>query len=195
MRQVKDSPDIDTQRPVSRQVETDVYGHYGWTPYWSTGFYTGGGYLAGALMGSTMAAAPPRGARQHAEHSTTPQHDDDNPHPRSAKVVTGYHIHASDGVIGHIEELLMEEEDWTIRYLVVDTKNWWPGKKVLIPPNLVRKIDWLSKQVSLAVDRRMVKESPEYDPAMTIGRPYEHTLLAHYGIGGAAYRADVPPVI
>lgn len=189
MQQIKDSPDIDTQRPVSRQMETDVYGYYGWTPYWSSGFYMGA-----ALMGSPMPAAPPQSSFEDAEGSAIPEHNDDDPHLRSAKAVTGYHIHASDGAIGHIEELLTEEEDWTIRYLVVDTKNWWPGKKVLILPNLVRKIDWLSQQASLAVDRQTIKDSPEYDPTMTIGRPYEHSLLAHYGIGGTPYRTTVPPM-
>ena len=61
---------------------------------------------------------------------------DDDPHLRSIEAVTGYHIHASDGEIGHVEDFLVEDADWSIHYLVVDTKNWWPGKKVLISPRL-----------------------------------------------------------
>src|SRR5271170_2222937 len=50
MQQVKDSPEIATDRPVSRQMETSVYDYYGWSPYWGTGFYMGGyGYMPGAM--------------------------------------------------------------------------------------------------------------------------------------------------
>ena len=36
MQQVKDSPDMSTERPVSRQIETNIYDYYGWQPYWGT---------------------------------------------------------------------------------------------------------------------------------------------------------------
>lgn len=193
MQQVKDSPDIDTQQPVSRQMETDVYGYYGWNPYWSSGFYMGGGgYMGGPLTGGTMAASPSLGARQHAEHIAATQRDDGDPHLRSAKAVTGYHIHATDGAIGHVETFLVEDADWTIRYLVIDTKNWWPGRKVLIAPRSVQEIDWLIKRVAISVDRQKVKDSPAYDPAMYVDRPYDDAFLAYYGTGRAASTKPAP---
>ena len=114
-----------------------------------------GGY---GYMGGAMAARPrprnPSGAR-----SISPKlsDDDDDPHLRSIEAVTGYHIHASDGEIGHVEDFLMDDADWSIHYLVVDTKNWWPGKKVLISPRSAREIDWTEKLVNLDVDRRRSK--------------------------------------
>ena len=169
MQQVKDSPDIDTQRPVSRQMETSVYDYYGWSPYWGTGFYMGGyGYMPGAEM-----ASPYLGSRRLDEEIADARRRDDDPHLRSIEAVTGYHIHASDGEIGHVEEFLVEDADWSIHYLVVDTKNWWPGKKVLISPHSALEIDWTDKLVNLKVDRQTVKDSPTYDPSAPADRASE----------------------
>ena len=135
--QVKDSPEIDTDRPVSRQMETSVYDYYGWSPYWGTGFYMGGyGYMPG-VDGMASPLPGSRGARER--RLPTAQRPRTMPHLRSVEAVTGYHIHASDGEIGHVEDFLVEDADWSIHYLVVDTKNWWPGKKVLISPRSARR--------------------------------------------------------
>jgi hypothetical protein len=180
--QVNHSPDIDTQRPVSRQMENDTYDYYGWSPYWNTGLYMGGfGYMgAGGYMGGAGMAAPYLGSRRR-EHDVdhTPRNDGD-PHLRSVDAVTGYHIHASDGAIGHVEDFLVEDADWSIHYLVVDTKNWWPGKKVLISPRSARKIDWVGKLVDLDVDRQSVKDSPTYDASTAVDRAYETQFHRYY---------------
>jgi hypothetical protein len=94
---------------------------------------------------------------------------------------TGYHIHASDGEIGHVEDFLVEDADWSIHYLVVDTKNWWPGKKVLISPRSTRDIDWMDRLVNLDVDRQRVKDSPAYDASTPVDRAYEKDFHKHYG--------------
>jgi sporulation protein YlmC with PRC-barrel domain len=173
MQQVKDSPEIDTDRPVSRQMETSVYDYYGWSPYWGTGFSMGGyGYVPGA-----MAAAP---VRRREEDIADARRRDDDLHLRSGEAVTGYHIHASDGEIGHVEDFLVEDADWSIHYLVVDTKNWWPGKKVLISPRSARDIDWTDRLVNLDVDRQRVKDSPAYDASTLVDRAYEKDFHKHY---------------
>jgi sporulation protein YlmC with PRC-barrel domain len=179
MQQVKDSPDIDFDRPVSRQMETNVYDYYGWSPYWGTGFYMGGyGYMGGPMMGTPYSEA----RRPDLEATTTTElRSDDDPHLRSIEAVTGYHIHATDGEIGHVEDFLVEDADWSIHYLLVDTKNWWPAKKVLISPRSAPDIDWTEKLVNLDVDRRRVKESPEYDASITIDRAYEKHFHDYYG--------------
>jgi hypothetical protein len=174
MQQVKASPDVDTDRPVSRQMETDIYGYYGWSPYWGTGFSMGGG----------MAPPPDLGFRQPEAPSADTRGRDDDPHLRSSAAVTGYHVHASDGEIGHVEDFLVEEEDWRIHYLVIDTKNWWPAKKVLISPRSVREIDWADKLVNLNVDRQRVKDSPAYDASTMVDAPYEKHFHSYYGYGG-----------
>jgi sporulation protein YlmC with PRC-barrel domain len=177
MQQVKDSPDIDTDRPVSRQVETNIYDYYGWSPYWGTGFYMGGyGYMGGPMM-----VPPSSEAIRREEKAAQAQRDRDDPHLRSIEAVTGYNIHATDGEIGHVEDFLIEEADWSIHYLVVDTKNWWPAKKVLISPRSARKIDWSSKLVNLDVSRQKVKDSPEYDASVSVDRAYEKHFHSYYG--------------
>jgi hypothetical protein len=89
--------------------------------------------------------------------------------------------HASDGEIGHVEDFLVEEADWSIHYLVVDTKNWWPRKKVLISPHSIREIDWTDNLVNISVDRQRVKDSPAYDASVTVDRASENHFHKYYG--------------
>jgi hypothetical protein len=175
MQQVKDSPDISTDRPVSRQSETHIYDFYGWSPYWGTGFYMGG-----YDMGGVMAASPALASGRYGKDIADIQRNDDDLHLRSVEAVTGYHIHASDGEIGHVEDFLLEDADWSIHYLEVDTKNWWPGKKVLISPRSARAVDWTEKLVNLDVDRQRVKDSPAYDASTTVDRAYEKDFHRYY---------------
>jgi hypothetical protein len=104
-----------------------------------------------------------------------------DPHLRSAGEVTGYYIKARDGDLGHVEDLLVEDEGWAVRYLVVDTKNWWPGKKVLVAKDWVTDVSWSEQQVSVELTSEQIKASPEYDPSGTVERDYEERLHAHYG--------------
>jgi len=189
MDEVKASPDYDTERPVSRQVETDIYDFYGWRPYWDPSLYMdgfGGGYGGGAIM-----PMPSPGSARREEDIEAAERDGGDPHLRSIDAITGYHIHATDGEIGHIKDFLVEDVDWSIHHLVVDTRNWWPGNKVLIAPRSVRDVDWQDHQVNLDVDREMVQASPAYDPAMTIDRAYERRLHSYYS-GMSAGDSDRP---
>jgi hypothetical protein len=123
--------------------------------------------MSASVLGAatTLGAAPWRRYRtpdlgRRTEDIVAAQRSDDDPHLRSIEAVTGYHIHASDGEIGHVEDFLVEDTDWSIHNLVIDTKNWWPGKKVLISPRSIREIDWMNMLVKLNVDREKVKDSP-----------------------------------
>jgi hypothetical protein len=181
-------------------MESKVYDYYGWSPYWGTGFYMGGyGYPGGignmgigggmgapGYTGGARTAAPSLGSRRREEHGADIQEKDGDPHLRSTEAVTGYHIHASDGEIGHVDDFLVEDADWSIRYLLIDTKNWWPGKKVLISPRSIREIDWTDKLVNLGVVRQKVKDSPTYDPSITVDRAYDDKFLTYYGISWVA---------
>jgi sporulation protein YlmC with PRC-barrel domain len=177
MQQVKDSPGIDTERPVSRQLENNIYDYYGWQPYWGSGLLMGGyDYGDGAR---TVSPVPE--SRLLAEDIAAAQRSNDDPHLRSIEAVAGYHIHASDGEIGHVADFLVDDADWRIRYLVVDTQNWWPGKKVLISPKSTQEIDWTDNLVNLRVDRQKVKGSPAYEASTMINPAYEKNFNNHYG--------------
>ena len=169
MQQFKDSPEIDTERPVSRQMETDVYDYYGWSPYWAGGLGIGGyGYIGGGgvgfMGGGAMVASPSPEARRRDEHIADARRSHDDLHLRSIEAVTGYHIHASDGEIGHVKNFLIEDADWGIHYLVVDTKNWWPAKKVLVLPRSATEIDW---RISWSTSMSIVRGSRKAPPMMT----------------------------
>ena len=94
--------------------------------------------------------------------------------------MTGYHIHATDGDIGHVEDFLVDDVSWAIRYMVVDTINWWPGKKVLVAPEWIERVDWDKSMVHVHLGCEKIRTSPEYDPARPIERAYETRLYGHY---------------
>jgi hypothetical protein len=169
MRQVKNSPDLDTDRPVSRQMESHVYDFYGWEPYWM-----------GAM--ATPFVAPlylPR-SRPIQPVSPGPQSQEGDPHLRSVAAVTGYHIHATEGEIGHVEDFLVQDAAWSVPYLVVDTRNWWPGERILISPRTVREIDWVDRSIHLNISRQQVKESRAYDASKMADRANEDLMLRYY---------------
>src|SRR5512133_514843 len=101
---------------------------------------------------------------------------------RSSRVseVTGYHLEAQDGEIGHVEDFVIADGDWVIQYLVIDTRNWWPGKKVLLPPQWAVRVDWEQSRVQALLGRVAIKQAPEYDPSVPITREYEARLFGYY---------------
>ncbi len=164
--QVEQSPPLSADVPVSRRYEELIYDYYGWTPYW--GFGIGG-------MAPFEAPLYAAGAKPVVE----PEGD---PDLRSAEDIIGYGIEASDGAIGHVADLLLDGAAWVVRYLVVDTRNWWPGRKVLVAPNWVRDISWSERTIEFDVTRGRIKSAPEWDPALALGRDYEARLHAHYDL-------------
>jgi uncharacterized protein YrrD len=167
MQQIKDSPDVSTQRPVSRQMEASVYGHYGYL----------GGYGYSDDLNGKMAA--PSDWETELETADAMRENDDD-HLRSVNELTGYHIDANDGQIGHVADFLIEVSNWTIRYIVADTKDWWPGKKVLISPRSIRGLDWSVHGVKVSTNRQTIKSAPAYDQSMVIGQDYENKFLTHF---------------
>jgi hypothetical protein len=168
MQQVKDSPDIDTDSPVSRQMEGRVYNYYGWDPYWAAAETQ---FVSPLYLSGSNAPEQSRAAAQSKEG---------DPHLRSTTVVTGYYIHATDGQIGHVEDFLVEDSGWSIRYLVVDTRNWWPGERMLISPRTVREIDWADSSILLNINRHRVKGGRVYDPARMADRADEDLTVKYY---------------
>lgn len=102
-------------------------------------------------------------------------------HLRSIKEVTGYRIEALDGTIGHVEDFLIDEETWAIRYMIVDTKNWWPGKKILVSPTWIKNVSWIEKSVTVELTKDNIEQGPQYDPNQTVTREYEDALYTYYG--------------
>ncbi len=179
--QVETSPGSGVDLPVSRQMETSIYDSYGWAPYWSTpgmAFIPATAYpVIPAAPSVATAGAPTLGAvpaNGSVNSSRNGEQQSGDPHLRSVKEVTGYYVHASDADIGHVEDLLVDGRDWLIRYFIVDTKNWWPGKMVLLATGSVDDISWTEQTVHTSETRDEVKRAPEYNPARPIDRASIH---------------------
>jgi hypothetical protein len=165
--QVEHSPAISTDQPVSRQMEANLHTYYGWTPYWQTGLLAPGMRIATSEMMVRSGEDTEEGKG--------------DPNLRSTREVIGYHIQARDGEIGHVEDLIVDDRLWTIHYLVIDTRNWLPGRKVLVAPAWAEQVSWAERKVHLDLSRETVKDSPEYDPSMPVNRAYEFRLYDYYG--------------
>ena len=203
--QVKNSPDIDTQKPVSRQHEISYLGYYGYPYYWGGAGLWGAGAYPNMMMSGYPGLVPTPSTVQSEEQRADAQaevmrHRDDDPHLRSCKAVMRYHIQATDGDIGHVQGLLVDEETWAIRYLVVDTSNWWLGHQVLIAPQWIENVNWPETTVSVNLTRQAVQDAPPYDSAMPLNRQEEMGVHEHYGRPGywtdeAKRKDELPPRI
>jgi uncharacterized protein YrrD len=168
-KQIEDSPSLNSDQPVSRQFEQSYYGYYGWPMYW------GGPYAWGPY---------PYIDRDRANGSQPAHHGKAwDPHLRSTRSVSGYYIHAADGAIGHVSDFVIDDVNWAIRYLIVDTRNWWPGKHVLVSPQWIERVSWHESNVFVNLSREAIKQSPEYTEA-SLTRDYEIALHRHYDRSG-----------
>ena len=182
---MKQSPDVDTSKPVSRQHEVEQLGYYGYPNYWGEPQLWGGGPRPGMSLAGypSVSLANPLRSTTGAAQALAKQHRDrgDDPHLRSCRAVEKYHIHATDGDIGHVEPVLVDDEAWTIRYLVVNTSDWWLGHQMLVAPPWISDISWLDATVSVDLTRQAVKDSPIYDGKELPTREQERGLSEHYG--------------
>jgi hypothetical protein len=190
--QIKNSPDIDTDKPISRQQESQLVDYYQWPAYW-TGYPTWGmgAYPAMIYGGGVVPPSTYTGAGSTSEARTPDQEavlekaysqeQTGDPNLRSANEVIDYYIQANDGDIGHVEDFIIDDQSWTIRYMIVDTRNWLPGKKVLVSPQWIKEVSWTDSTVHVDLSRDQIKNSPEYDPSVPIDRTYEADLYEYYG--------------
>jgi len=77
-----------------------------------------------------------------------------------------------------------DSQAWSIRYLEINTRNWWPGRHVLISPDWIEAVDWVEHSVAVGLNREVIKRAPEYDSPAMINRAYEARLHRHYGCRG-----------
>lgn len=175
MMQVKNSPLVDTDRPVSRQLEAELHQYYGWPYYW-----VAGGFASGVMpVISPQVIAEQIKNEEENKANAAPEIAD--PNLRSTREVIGYHIQASSGAIGHVEDFVVDDEAWSIRYMVVDTTNWLLGRKVLVAPAWIKSIDWAQMKVCVDLTRAKIRKSPVFDPSAPVNREFEGRLYDFYG--------------
>lgn len=172
-KQIEEAPDLDEHAPVSRQHEIKWSRYYGWPYYWEgTGLWGAASYPSALFIQKQMAAA------EQAEKAESEEKDE---HLRSIREVTGYHIHAKDGSIGHVDDFILDDETWSIRYMIVDTRNWIPGRKILASPGWIEAVNWAEKEVQVGLTKEAIQNGPEYNPSEPINREYEVRLYDFYG--------------
>lgn len=169
--QIEKSPPLNSDMPVSKQFEEAYNGYYEWPMYW------GGPYMWGAYPYAVVAD---REKGNKANQNSKPW----NPHLRSTNEVSSYHIQASDGEMGTIDDFVIDDETWAIRYLIINTHNWWPGKKVLVSPHWIYRVSWEASKVFFSLTREIIKQSPEYTDELLLTRDFEDGLHKYYNRQG-----------
>lgn len=181
-KQVESSPDIDTHQPVSRQMEQEYTTYFGYEAYWAGPYLWGAGVYPGTPMADAEIVSPSTEPIQ--SRAQTSKHDEDA-HLRSTDIMEGYAIAGTDENIGHVQDILLDDEGWAVRYLIIDTRNWWPGgKKVLIAIQWIDEISWVESVVRVRLTRDEIRKSPEYDEGTPLDREFEHRLHDYYGRTG-----------
>jgi hypothetical protein len=175
-KQIEESPSLDSEKSISRQFEEEYYKYYTWPFYW-VGQLEWGNY--------------PHIVRDFEKKDHVPEDEKKvDSHLYSTDTVSGFHIQAIDGEIGHVDDFMIDDETWAIRYLVIDTHNWWPGKKVLISPNWIDCVTWNKSKVYVHLQRATIKLSPEYTDCSMLTREFEAELHRYYNRKG--YWAEEP---
>lgn len=168
-RQVESSPNIDLHKPISRQHEVEHHNHYGWPYYWPGEGVWGSWPHPAAMVKAAQGSAP-------ADKQASPP----DAHLRSTREVAGYHVSAIGGEIGHVEDFLFDDKTWEIRYVIIDTSNWWAGKRVLVRPQWIKRVSWKGQMIYVDLSRELIRKSPQWDPNKPVSRRYELQLHQHY---------------
>jgi uncharacterized protein YrrD len=152
--QVWNSPEFNEGASLSRACESNVLAYYGYPDYWGAASIWGDYDSPLALASGAPTRTPPPPLNSI---------DPEARHLRSIRKSTGYHLHARNGEIGHVDDFLIGEQSWRIRYLLVDTSNWIGGRSVIVSPETVDRIDAERGQLYVAADRNDIAKAPELD--------------------------------
>src|SRR5579862_6274099 len=155
--QLKNSPSIDTENPMSRQREKTYLGYYGYPYYWGGSGQWGEQSHPGALMGIGA------GGNRRDLRAAPPDDRVADPRLRSCNAMTGYRMHANDGEIGHVQGLLVDDHSWSIRFIVLNSTNWWLGHHFLVSPEWIQHVNWSQSSVTVKLDRQAITDAPAYN--------------------------------
>lgn len=161
--QIESSPPLTESEPVSRELKNRIAEETPWTPY-----------LSMSMAGGAVQLAVPKEEARTAEDATANT-------LRSVSEVMGYEVSASDGEVGVVVDFIGEETDWKVRYFVVDTGSWLPGRKVLLSPSWISEIQWADRKVTTDLNQEVIEASPTFDPYAPVNREYELRLFDFYG--------------
>ncbi len=167
--QIKNSPAITEDQPISRQYEASYYQHYGYGYYWLGNDVWGAGASPYLLQETAIA------------QDDEPVQPDGDTNLRSVKAVTDYSVTVNDERIGKVDGFLVEDGTWAIRYLVADTGKWLSHHRVVLPPALIKEISWAEHAVAVSVSKEALEQAPAYDDKGPLTREYEQQYYQHFG--------------
>jgi len=155
-KQIENSPAIESHKPVSRQYEEEYHRYYGWPDYWE------GDGLWGGMRSFPVLETPPKVYPGKPASGIDPHRKPADAHLRSTQAVIGYHLQATDGIIGHVCDFLMDDQNWAIRQLIIKTGHRFTGKEVQIPTRNVDRISYPDSTVFVNLIREAVEQSSEH---------------------------------
>ena len=171
VKKIENSPDMETDLPFSRQYEKKLMDHYEIKPYWPVNISA---YTArkSMLNSDTPLKTPENNLNE----------DQIETHLRSFSEIQGYTVNSTDDRFGHIDDLIIDDTDWQIMHVIVDTSNLLPwSKKVMLPIEVVSKISFLNREATVNLLKEAIENAPEYDPAIPVNAEYEKVLYDFYG--------------
>ena len=172
-------PSIKKNKPVSKVMEEKVVKHYDWPIYWASPHPSDGPAIqAGSIIREKLFDF-----EKLTDEEKQAEENEVESNLRSFNEIRGYHIQAEDKEFGHLEDLFVDEENWAIRYLLIDTRNILPGKDVLIAPEWLQNISWNKEKIYVSKTKEEIKSAPEYKEEKSdrlVHRDYEEKLYDHY---------------
>jgi sporulation protein YlmC with PRC-barrel domain len=179
--EIASCPDKDEHKPISRLHEERLQSYFGWSPYWgqtvipSIGTF---GYANPVQPNATPHPAYENELNIPVEQRTSYSHEDAN--LLSLNEISGYHIEASDGSIGHAADWFIDTSNWEIAYLMIDTRNWLPGKKVAVDKAWVNDITWHDRMIRVELNKEEIGDSPEYHGEKILDRDFINNLSNYH---------------
>lgn len=176
-KEIEEGPTLAQHETVSAKHRKAVAVYYAWPTGWAAGIGAPAMIPTIPVNQETVASFVNAGKAK----SETPD-DPTEDNLRSFKEIKGYSIEATDGSIGHVEDIIVDPVDWKSRYLVVDTRNWLPGRKVLVGIHWLDSLSFTKQSASLKLERKAIESSPEYDPKGRVDSEFEKRIHEHYGL-------------
>jgi len=164
--QIENSPHIDKDKPVSRQKEVDLAAYYSWPTYWPIG-------ETGVPLNEAAIARTLQAQKDHTSEA--------DEHLRSTDEVIGYTIQATDGELGAVDDFIVDEDDWIIRYFIIDTRKLLPGEKIMLSPMWIEQFNWSTRTCHVDLDIKTIKNGPTFNPNEPVNREVEEHLYDYYG--------------
>ncbi len=176
--QIKNAPPLDSDAPVSRRYETAFNRYYDWPNYWAAPS------IRDPQLYPTLLHRPEELTRRSdVQYRFSDRRPEEETHLRSAREVASYRCLAGGQNIGDVDDFLVEEESWIIRYLIVDARKYLPeGRWLLISTDWVAMIDWADSSIAVTLTTDQLAKGPRFDPDMELDRHYERAIHEFYGL-------------